>query len=184
MNTFTPARPFTRHPGYCSDREHAHRELEEEMRKGSIDPPLLPLIRECIPIRHCYTVQCCFGHFVHDFEPETENIVPLSLYTGKIEKVRYRIAYFALCLEDTSCGRRMYHDLEALAASNPDYIQFGCADWFWERMVNTYIIQLEPERLRAEDNGMIPMEEALHIEELREEFYGRLAGIIHTHRIS
>jgi len=183
METFTPARPFTLHPGYVAEREQAHRELEEEMCRGSIDPPLLPMIRKCIPITHCFTVQCCFGHFVHDLEPDTENLVSPSLYKVRIEVVRYRIAYLAVCLEDNTPGRKMYSDLEELAVGNPDYILFGSADWFWERMVNTYIIQLEPERLKTKDSGVIAMEEALHIEALREEFFMRLAGIIHKHRV-
>ena len=182
METFTHAKPFTRHPGYAADREKAHRELAEEMIRGSIDTPLLPLIREWIPIHHCFTVQCCFGHFVHDLEPDTENLVPPSRYKGKIETVRYRLAYVAVCIQNNSHGKEMFADLEDLAADNPDYIQFGSADWFWERLVNTYCIQLEPERLKNADSGVITLDEALHLETLREHFFQRLAGIVRKHR--
>jgi hypothetical protein len=183
METFNPARPFTLHPGYVSDREKAQRELAEEILRGSIDPPLLPMIRECIPITHFFTVQCCFGHFVHDMEPDTENLVPPSQYSGKIETVRYRLAYLAICLQNNIRGREMYSDLEEMAADNPDYVQFGSADWFWERMVNTYCIQLEPERLKNRDSEVITLEEALHLETLREDFFTRLTGIVQKHRI-
>lgn len=182
METFTPAKPFTLHPGYLSDRENAHRELEEEMLRGSIDPPVLPMIRECMPIIHFFTVQCCFGHFVHDLEHDNGNLVPPSQYMGKIETVRYRLAYLAICLQNNIRGRELYSDLKELATDNPDYIQFGSADWFWERMVNTYCIQLEPERLKNKDSGVITMEEALHLETLREDFFKRLAGIVQKHR--
>jgi hypothetical protein len=101
---------------------------------------------------------------------------------GKIETVRYRLAYLAICLQNNIRGRELYSDLKELAADNPDYIQFGSADWFWERMVNTYCIQLEPERLKNKDSGVITMEEALHLETLREDFFKRLAGIVQKHR--
>jgi hypothetical protein len=182
METFTNAKPFARHPGYAADREKAHRELAEEMIRGSIDTPLLPVIRDWIPITHCFTVQCCFGHFVHDMEPDIENLVSPSRYKGKIETVRYRLAYVAVCIQNNSRGKEMFADLEDLAADNPDYIQFGSADWFWERLVNTYCIQLEPERLKNADSGVITLDEALHLETLREHFFQRLAGIVRKHR--
>jgi len=184
MDTFIPARPFTHHPGYLSDRKNAQRELEMEILKGSIDPPLLPLIRECIPITHFFTVQCCYGHFVHDLEPDTENLVLPSRYLGKVETVTYRLAYLAVCIQDNGRGREFYADLEALAEENPDYFQFGSADWFWEGMVNTYCIQLEPERFKAKDSAVISLREALVIEELQKVFFNRLAEIIHRHRAS
>ena len=182
METFTPARPFTRHPGYLSDRKKAHRELEREILMGSIDAPLLPIIQECFLITHFFSIQCCYGHFVHNLQPDTENLVPPSHYKGKIETVRYRLAYLAVCIQDNIQGNEMYSDMEKLAADNPDYIQFGSADWFWERMVNTYCIQLEPERLKNKDSGVIPMEEAVHLEMLREDFFNHLASIIQKHR--
>jgi hypothetical protein len=182
METFTPARPFTHHPGYLSDREKAHRGLEEAMLKGSIDTPLLPIIREWIPVAHCFTVQCCFGHFVHDLETDTENLVPPSHYKGTIETIRYRLTYIAVCLQNNIHGREMYSDLEELAVDNPVFIQFGSADWFWEKLVNTYCIQLEPERLKNNDSGVITMDEALHLEMLRKDFFKRLAGIVQKHR--
>ena len=183
METFTCARPFSPHPSYFPDREKAHRELELKIQQDSIDRPLIPMIQECIPVPHCYTVQCCFGHFVHEREPDAKNLVPLSYYTGLVEHVNYRLAYLTVCLQDSTGGRQMYADLEALAALDPDYIQFGSADWFWERTVNTYCIQLEPERFKTKDSGMISLEESLVIEELRKDFFDRLAGIIHNHRV-
>jgi hypothetical protein len=116
-------------------------------------------------------------------EPDTENLVPLSRYRGKIETVTYRLAYLAICLQNNIRGREMYSDLEELAAENPDYIQFGSAGWFWERMVNTYCIQLEPDRFKTDDSWVIGVEEALDIEALRKDFFKRLADILHKHRI-
>jgi len=48
--------------------------------------------------------------------------------------------------------------------------------------VNTYCIQLEPERLKNTDSGLIAMDEALHLEMLRKNFFQRLAGIVQKHR--
>lgn len=32
----------------------------------------------------------------------------------------------------------------AITAIEPDYLQFGSADWFWERWLNSYALQVEP----------------------------------------
>lgn len=76
----------------------------------------------------------------------------------------------------------MYGDLEKLASDNPEYIQFGSADWFWDRMVNTYCIQLEPERFKYNDSALIDIEEAVYIETLREDFFKKLGEIIRSQR--
>jgi hypothetical protein len=76
----------------------------------------------------------------------------------------------------------MYADLDTPAATNPAFIQSGSADWFRERTVNTHCIQPEPDRIKTKDSGIIPMEEALVLEELREVYFHRLAGIVHNHR--
>ena len=183
METFTNPKPFTSHPGYVSDREKTLRELEKEILNGAIDPPLLPMIRGCMTIPYFFTVQCCFGHFVHDLEKDPENLISPARYKETIKIVRYRIAYVTICIQNNIQGREMFSDLEKLAADNPDYIQFGSADWFWERMVNTYCIQLEPIRFKGEDTGMIGMREVLHIEMLRTDFFERITEIILKPRI-
>ena len=182
METFTRAKPFILHPGYFSDRAKALRELDKEILNGSIDPPLLNLIRECNPITHFFTVQCCYSHFLSDMESDLENLIPPSQYLEQIETVRYRLAYLAICIQDTIPGREMYSDLEEMSADNPDYIQFGSAEWFWDRMVNTYCIQLEPVRFKSKDSEMIGIEEAMHIEKIRNDFFNHLAEIIHKHQ--
>lgn len=110
------------------------------------------------------------------------NLIPPSQYKRKIEKVRYRLAYFTFCLQNNTRGREMYFDLDRLALDNPEYIQFGSADWFWERIKNTYCIQLEPDRFKYNDTTLIDIEEVMYIETLRDDFFKGLAGIIHTHR--
>ena len=154
METFTPPCPFVNHPEYRKDREQTIQSLSQEILKNAIDPPLLPLVRECVSIPHCYPLQCCYGHFVHRLAPDPENLVPISSITEPVEPIRYRIAYLALCIEDSRNGRSLYSDLEAMTGLNPVFVQFGSADWFRDRMTNTYCIQLEPERLKEEDTGL------------------------------
>jgi hypothetical protein len=76
----------------------------------------------------------------------------------------------------------LFADLQALATQEPGYIQFGSADWFWNRRVNTYCIQLEPERMKELDSGMVSLSEARTLEEIRTVFFDSLAGIIRKHR--
>jgi hypothetical protein len=182
METFTPPRRFVPHPDYRNDRERYLLGLVQEIDKNAIDTPLLPLMQECTRVLHCFTLQCCFGHFVHSMEPEKENLVPISRYTREVGRVEYRIAYIAFCIEDSPAGHRLYSDLEEIASHDPANIQFGSADWFWDQMPNTYCLQLEPERMKNEDSGDVTWEEALRIEELRGPFFKRLMEIMHRHR--
>ncbi len=170
METFTPPRPSVPHPDYRKDRERAREGLDQEIRKKAIDPPLIPLMQESMEVPHCFTLQCCYGHFVHAEEPDRENLVPISTYTREIGRTEYRIAYIAFCLENSPAGHRLYSELAGMAGHDPAYIQFGSADWFWDKMPNTYCLQLEPERMKDQDSGEVPWEEAIRIEGLRGPF--------------
>ena len=183
METFTPPRPFVPHPGYKRDRERSLQSLQQEIEKNAIDPPLLPLVRECMAVPHCFTMQCCYGHFVHRLEPDPDNLAPISRYTQEVGSIRYRIAYLAFCLDDSPDGHHLYSELEGIAGLDPAFIQFGSADWFWDQVPNTYCLQLEPERMRDADSGDVKWDEALRIEEIREPFFAGIREIIHRHRI-
>ena len=182
METFTPPRPFVSHPDYRNDRGRYLQGLVREIERKAIDPPLLPLVRECMSVPHCFTLQCCYGHFVHAGEPDKENLVPISRYTREIGRVEYRSAYIARCLEDSPEGHRLYVDLEEMTGPDPAYIQFGSADWFWGQVPNTYCIQLEPGRMKEEDSGRVSWEEAIRIEELRGPFFERLTEIMRRYK--
>lgn len=182
METFIQPRPCVSHPAYWRDRERSLQDLRHEIVKNTIDPPLLPLVWECISIPHCFTLQCGYGHFVHRLAPDPENCVPISSIREPVGPIRYRIAYLALCVENSRDGRLLYHNLAGMTEMDPAFIQFGSADWFWDRMPNTYCIQLEPERMKEEDSGDVTWEEALRLEELRGPFFKRLMEIMHRHR--
>ena len=181
METFTLPPPFAAHPGYRNDRERSIAELAAEIGRNALDPPLLPLVRECIHIPHCFTVQCCYGHFVHALAPDPENLVPISAFSGDTGPIRYRVAYLALCLRDNPAGHRMYAYLQEMAGRNPAFVQFGSADWFLERMPNTYCLQLEPELMKTKDSGTVSWDEALMIEKRREPFFLQLMTIMQQH---
>ncbi|NMB77751.1 MAG: hypothetical protein GYA23_01495 [Methanomicrobiales archaeon] len=183
METFTPPRPFVAHPDYGNDRGRYRQGLFREIGSRAIDPPLLALLQECMKVPHGFTLQCCYGHFVHAAEPDKENLVPVSRYTRETGPIEYRIAYLALCLEDSPEGHRLYSDLEDVAGLDPAFIQFGSADWFWEQIPNTYCLQIEPERMKEEDRGIVSWEEAIRIEELRGPFFERLMAIMHRHHV-
>jgi len=183
METFTPPRPFVSHPDYRHDRGRYRKGLVREIERKAIDPPLLPLVRECMCVPHCFTLQCCYGHFVHAGEPDKENLAPISRYTRKIGRIEYRIAYIAFCLEDSPEGHGLYSELAGIAGPDPAYIQFGCADWFWEQVPNTYCLQLEPERMKDMDSGDVTWKEAARLEELRGPFFERLMDIMRRHHV-
>jgi hypothetical protein len=182
METFVDAMPFTDHPTYAEDRAKALRELDQMIRTGEIDPPLIELLAEFARIPHCFTLQSCWGHFVHEKQPDTLNTAPLAPYRAEIREVYYRIAYLAVCIRDTDPGRRLFADLNNLVTIDPGYIQFGSAAWFWSRIVNSYVVQVVPERFRNRDIVEIGIEEALHIERLRDYFFAELRKIAKNHR--
>jgi hypothetical protein len=177
METFTPPRPFITHPDYRRDRERTLRNLSQEILKNAIDPPLLPLVQECISIPHCFPLQCCYGHFVHRLAPDRENLVPISSVRESVGPICYRIAYLAFCIENSRNGHSLYRDLAGMTEMDPAFIQFGSASWFWNMIPNTYIVQLEPMRGACLDTVQVTRDEAIHLERARGRFFGRLEEI-------
>lgn len=89
-----------------------------------------------------------------------------------------RIAYVALCIQDNNTGRALFNDLREFTEIDPEYIQFGCAEWFWGTHPNSYALQVEPERHMNRDSVSISYQEALHIEATRNEFFRMLNDLI------
>lgn len=181
METFIKAKPFADNPNYEQERKSALRQLEHEIRDGLVDPPVIGLLKEIGRIPHCFTLQSCYGHFIHKKQPNKANLESLVRYAGEIESVHYRIAYIAFCIKNTGPGRELYADILDLVKLDPDYIQFGSASWFWERNINSYVIQIEPGRSKTKDSVLINMDEALHIERVRDRFFDELPGIVQKH---
>ena len=171
METFASPKALVRNPEFAHQRRDSLAGLDE----GMIDPPIRPLIRRLNRLDCCYTLQCCYGHFVYPGRTDPHNLEPLppKPIPGPIT---YRIAYLALCIANTDDGRALLETLGRLPDLDPANIQFGSPEWFWRQRVNTYALQVEPERFRHRDQARLDYGEALRIERLRSEFFDRLAS--------
>ena len=144
---------------------------------GMIDFPITELINGFNKFPFCFTLQCCYGHFVYNGQKDIHNLESLPV-SDTITKVEYRIAYIALCIENSDLGRLLLDDLKGITSINPENIQFCSAEWFWKRQVNSYALQVEPERFKNKDKAILDYEEALYIEKIRNKFFMRLGELI------
>jgi hypothetical protein len=135
-------------------------------------------------IPHCFTIQSCWGHFVHEFQTDVRNLHPVAWYAGMIERVEYRLAYLAFCIQWSRAGEKLYRDLESLTELDSEYIQFGCAEWFWDNdYLNSYVVQVEPGWGMERDIIWVKMEEAIHLEQLKNKMFWELEKIARYHQI-
>ena len=172
METFSSPRRFVHHPGFSEERDRVLAGLNPE----DIDPPIRGLIAAFARLPQCFTLQCCFGHFVHREQQDPHNLEPLPDHD--VGPITYRIAYIALCLENSAAGRAMRSALENVPAIDPEYIQFGSADWFWQRHRNSYALQVEPSRFMDRDQAIIDHREAFHLQRVRHHFFHSLTGVV------
>jgi len=77
-------------------------------------------------------LRCCYGHFVHKMQPDVHNIETLGHYKGHITGVNYWILYVALVIENDEREGVIFDDLKKITDVDPDYIQFGSVEWFWD----------------------------------------------------
>jgi hypothetical protein len=173
METFTEAKDFADNPHYHQQRQESLRGLD----MNTIDAPIIEIIDGFAKLSCCFTLQSCYGHFLHESQKDPKNIAPLPI-SAHISRVEYRIAYIALCIQNSDPGRELFHDLSKIPALDPQFIQFGCAEWFWKKQVNSYALQVEPKRHMFQDRISVGYKEALHIEKIRDEFFGELKKII------
>lgn len=170
METFVQPKALVYNPGFQAQKDAILSGLDS----AAIDPPLAGLIAGINKLACSFTLQCCFGHFVHKSNRHPFNTEALP-EEADIRRVDYKIAYLAFCLDESPSGRELYRKLEDLTAIDPGYIQFGSAMWFWERQVNSYVLQVEPERFKGQDKARLVYREALRVEKARNEFFERLA---------
>jgi hypothetical protein len=173
VRTFTDLKPMVDNPRFARQREHHLTQLD----LTSIDGPIVELVRGFSRLPYCFTLQSCYGHFIHSRQQQRHNVDPLPS-SGAITTVEYRIAYVALCIDNSVQGRELLDDLERIAAFAPRYIQLGCAEWFWSRQVNSYALQVEPRRHMTEDSICIGYQEALRVEAVRNWFFAQLSTLI------
>ena len=173
METFTAPRAFVNNPHYHNQRRASLQKLD----LSSIDPPIMDLVRGFSMLQYCFTLQSCYGHFLYPGNRDAVNLEPLPL-AGGIEGIDYRIAYLAICIEDSIPGKDIFDNLREIPSADPEYIQFGSADWFWERQLNSYVLQVEPVRYMTRDKCRIDYGEALHVEKVRIQFFKQLDALL------
>ena len=169
METFTEVKELVENPRFQAQKQKVLCDLTDDM----IDMPIIDLINGFNKLPYCFTLQSCYGHFVYNGQKDTHNLEPLPL-KGAIAKVEYRIAYIAFCIENSLLGRELFESLKEITAIDPENVQFCCAEWFWKRQVNSYALQVEPDRFKRKDKAILDYKEALYIEKIRNKFFVQL----------
>ena len=175
MKTFTELKEFVVNPDYLVQRQEALSTLTE----ADVDEPIRDIITSLNNYSYCFTLQSCYGHFVHSGNTDTFNIEPLSTRVDD-ERVEYRIAYVAICIENSTVGKELFGVLYDIPKIDPHNIQFCCAEWFWSTHVNSFILQVEPSRFKHEDKVTIDIKEAQNIELVRNKFFDHLRKVFIT----
>lgn len=160
-------------PDFSNQRIEALKEINYK----DIDYPIIDLIKDISHIDYCFSLQCCYGHFIYTGQNDIHNIEELPI-TKNISKVDYRIAYLSICIQKCQEGKNLLSKLKEVQFLDRKYIQFGCAEWFWERQINSFVLQVEPERFMYKDRIYIGYEEARHIEKTRKQFYVKLKTLV------
>jgi hypothetical protein len=173
--TYTELKALVENPSYQEQR----RECLSALKDGMIDEPIIGLINAFNKLPFCFTLQCCYGHFLYNGQRDPHNMEPLPRM-GSISQVEYRIAYVALCMQNSDAGKLLIDDLKKITHIDSENVQFGCAEWFWERQVNSYALQVEPDRFKTEDRCVLYYEEAMKIEKIRNEFFDQLLVLINS----
>jgi len=153
------------------------RETLRGLKNSMIDKPIIDVVNSFNKLSCCFTMQSCFGHFVYNTQRDPNNIEPLPI-TDTIDTIEYRIAYIAFCIQNSELGKRLIKTLDEITSIDSEYIQFCSADWFWKRQVNSYALQVEPERFKQKDSVILDYSEALHIEKTRNKFFVLLRELL------
>ncbi|MDY6833316.1 MAG: hypothetical protein SVY53_00760 [Chloroflexota bacterium] len=177
METFTELKKIAENPHFQAQKQKTLCDLTDDM----IDIPIIDLINGFNDLSYCFTLQSCYGHFVYNGQKDTHNLAPLPL-KGVIPKVEYRIAYIAFCIENSLLGKKLFQSLKTITVIDPENVQFCCAEWFWKRQINSYALQVEPDRFKRRDTAIVDFKEALHIENIRNEFFVRLEELLENYQ--
>lgn len=176
METFTEPREFVANTRYSQDRHDALAALD----LSSIDRPIVDIVAGFTTLPHCFTLQSCYGHFVCAPQQDPYTLEPIP--RGHSGSLRYRIAYIAFCIENSRRGWALREAFAQIARVAPGYIQFGSADWFWERWGNSYALQVEPVAHQLEDEAILEPAEAIRVQMARDLFFGELRTVLAAER--
>ena len=173
METFAEPKELVENPHYQEQRRKSLAGLSDNM----IDAPIIDLINGYNKLPYCFTMQSCYGHFIYNNQKDPYNLEPLPV-TDTGAGVEYKIAYLCLCVENSALGRGLLETLNEITAIDPENIQFCCAEWFWKRQVNSYALQVQPDRFKHKDRAILDYREALHIEKIRNEYFAQLRELL------
>ncbi len=178
METYAEPKKLVSNDSFQKQRQKALATLNDDM----LDQPITNIVNGFNNIEYCFTLQSCFGHFLYKGQSDSNNLDPLpplprTHIPGKIE---YKIAYVALCIENNLLGRILMEKLDKISLHHPQNIQFCSAEWFWERQVNSYAIQVEPDRFKDKDRAILNYDEAIKIEKIKNEFFVQLQELINS----
>lgn len=171
METYTDYKPIIRNSNFKADRQVALEKLD----LGLIDAPLRTLVKDINRLPYIFTTQCCHGHF-----QKTDGEEILQFKRAKTnDRVKYRLAYIAFCIEDSLPGRNIRKKLVNIPLSiDQDKIQFFSAQWFWDQWLNSYALQVMPKRLKGQDTAQLEYVEAREIAVVRDTFFAYLKDFI------
>jgi len=173
LETFTNAKKMVLNTSFTRQRTAYLANLD----LITIDAPIVDIIRSFSELPYCFTLQSCYGHFLVGEQQDIHNLEPLPVLDGNTS-VEYRLAYIALCVENSDKGRELLEELSKIPLSDPDYIQFGSAEWFWERQINSYAVQVEPKRHMDKDKIFVDYAEALYLQEIRNQFFTEIRTLL------
>lgn len=173
LDTFTDARELVSHPEYDEQRRAVLAAIDWD----DLDAPVVPIARAFESLSHCFTLQCCHGHFVTAPGQDEHSLAPVPAdHEGP---VRYRIAYVAFCVRNDPMGQALLDKFSRLPSQvDPERVQFGSAGWFWAQWVNSYVLQVEPFEQRFSDQAALDADEARHVERVRDRFFEELRRVL------
>ena len=166
METFMAFRDMVPNPGFGDQR----RRVLDGLADVAIDAPIVSIVQHLNLLPFCFTLQSCYGHFLYTGCSDPLNCRALPA-TVPDDAVDYHIAYIAFCLDRCPDGEHFLDRIRTIVDIDPAYIQFGCAGWFWDQQVNSYVIQVEPARFKYQDTATLAFSEGLVVEERRRRFY-------------
>jgi hypothetical protein len=174
METYTAEKTFIENPDFHQERGNAL----SAINYNDIDKPIIDIVENFNKLSFCFTLQCCYGHFQYYPQQNPNNFDPLPYYDPDSGSIRYRIAYMAFCLENNSQGKALCKSLAKIPEIDKDYVQFGSADWFWERNKNSFVLQVEPDRFKYKDEALLEWKEAIYIEKIKSLFFEELRTLL------
>ena len=172
METFTDPKELVLNPDFPKQKKKCLALLSDDM----IDSPIIDIIHGFNRLSFCFTLQCCYGHFLYPGQTNPNNFNRLPALRAP-SRVEYRIAYIAFCIHNRVSGKNLLNRLKELTLISPKNIQLGSAEWFWQRQVNSYAVQVVPHRFKERDTVFLNYREALVIEKARDMFFAKLKAL-------